>query len=76
VELLLAGVGPHVVDAHHEVRITREPEADHVEERGHDLVRDPHVDVLEGEDVAHVLAAAVELLACHRGLPREESGVG
>ena len=70
VELLLAGIRPHVLGADHQVRVAGEPQADHVEQGGHDLVRNPHVDVLEREDVADVLAAAVEFLACHHGLPR------
>ena len=65
VELLLADVDPHVLGGDHEVRVAREPETLHVERGGDGLVGDLHVDVLEEQDVARVLAAPVKPLG-HR----------
>jgi hypothetical protein len=70
VELLLPDVDPHVVERRHQVRVPGQAEAHDVEHRGDLLVGDLHVDVLERDDVADVLAGPVVSLACHADLRR------
>src|SRR5205823_10367798 len=68
VELLLADVDPHVGGPDHDVGIAGEPHPGHPEVRRRQLARDLHVDVLELDDVAHVLRCAIVLVALHRSL--------
>ena len=60
VELAAADIDPHIVDAGHDVRVARQAEPRHVKDRGDLLVRNAHIDVLEGDDVADILGATVE----------------
>ena len=62
-ELAASEVDPHIVGAGHQIGIAREPEPRHVKERRDLLVRDQHVDVLEGNDIADILDRAVVFLA-------------
>src|SRR5262249_14549158 len=61
VELAAPDVDPHVVVGDHQVGIAREPEAGAVEQPGHPLVGDLHVDVFEMDDVAEVLGRTIEV---------------
>ena len=71
VELAAADIHPHVVDAGHQVGVARQPEPADVEQRRLDLVFDLQVDVLQADDVAEILGAAIVLLA-HVSLPRRD----
>ena len=75
VELAMADIDPHVVDAGHQVGIARQTQAAHVEQGRLDLVLDQQVHMLEPDDVAEILGAAVVLLAVvpgHGCLPLRE----
>ncbi len=61
VELAAADVDPHVADAGHQVGVARQAQAGHVKQRCELLVGHAGVDVLEGNDIADVLDAAVVL---------------
>ena len=67
VELAPADVGPHVVDARHQIGVAREAEAAHVVERRQALVGDAGVDVLQRHDIAEVLRRPIEGMLHARG---------
>src|SRR5689334_7390635 len=62
-ELLLADVGPHVVEADREIRVAREAETDDIEKNRLRLVGDRDVQMLQQNDVADVFFAVRPLLA-------------
>src|SRR5579884_1637806 len=66
VELLIADVDPHIVEAHGHVRVAGEAEPDNVEQRRQELVRLAHVHVLQQGDVADVLRPCL-VVAFHGG---------
>ena len=59
-ELRAARVDPHVVEPHHQEWIARELHACHVERGRQLLVGDLHIDVLQCDDVARIVARAIE----------------
>src|SRR5690242_7760449 len=60
-ELTAPDIDPHIVDAGHHVGIAGETEPAHVEERRRSRILDLHVHVLQGDDIAEILRAAVVL---------------
>ena len=69
VELRLADVDMHVIDADRVVGIAREAEADEVEQRGLQLVRHRDVQVLHHQDAANVESRDLFDCRCHRFPP-------
>src|SRR5215469_1599533 len=58
-ELLPARVHPHVGGTGHHIRVPRQPQPVNVEDRGLPLVRNRHVNVLQGNDIAEILGASI-----------------
>ena len=82
VELALADIDPHIVRAGHQIGVARQPERGDVEIRRAHLVRHPDIDMLQRDDIADILAGAVELphgaaslpAACNKGASLHRAG--
>src|SRR5262249_46377762 len=58
-KLLAARVHPHVGWTGHHIWVARQPQPVDVEHRGLRLVRNCHVDVFQGDDIAEIFGASV-----------------
>jgi hypothetical protein len=58
-ELLLPHIDPHVLGTDHHVGITGQPQGRRVKRLRHFLVGNGDIDMLHGQDIPHILCAAV-----------------